>query len=215
MGRELRYEINLTTRIIHWVLFTSITVNVFTGFYIHTPFIAGGPGGFLMAWMRFFHFVASYALVLALIVKVYLAFNSRFDKTWKDYGIIKNLKDLPDILGYYLFLKSTHKDYRKYNPLQAFAYLSIALLLIFSALTGAAIYKGRLFGIINSAEGFRWVSTMLGGESYTRIWHYLSMWGFIIFAGVHIYMVVLHTLVNRDKTLTSMFSGYRLRKKTS
>lgn len=215
MGRELRYEINLTTRIIHWVLFASIAVNVFTGFYIHSPFIAGGSGGFLMAWMRFFHFVASYALVLALIVKIYLAFNSRFDKTWKDYGIIKNLKDLPDILGYYLFLKSTHKDYRKYNPLQAFAYLSIALLLIFSALTGAAIYKGRLFGIINSAEGFRWVSTMLGGESYTRIWHYLSMWGFITFAGVHIYMVILHTLINRDKTLSSMFTGYRLRKKTS
>ncbi len=215
MGREMKYEWNLTTRIIHWVFFAAIAVDVFTGFYIHSPFIAGGPNSFLMAWMRFSHFAASYALMLALIVKVYLAFNSGFDKTWKEYGIIKNLKDLPDILGYYLFLKKGHKEYGKYNPLQAFAYLSFALLIIFTALTGAAIYKGKLLGLINSAESFRWVIVLLGGESYTRIWHYLTMWGFIIFAGVHVYMVILQTLVSKDKTLTAMFTGYRLRKKTS
>ena len=60
---------------------------------------------------------------LGLVVRVYMAFKSTFDADWKDFGIIENIKNIPDILGYYLFIKGSHKDYRKYNPLQALAYL--------------------------------------------------------------------------------------------
>lgn len=215
MGKEMKYEWNLAFRLDHWVRVIAIAILVFTGFYIHWPFIAGGPDSFLMAWMRFFHFVASYALVLGLVVRVYMAFNSAFDRDWKDFGILRNLRDLPDIIGYYLFVKGSHKDYRKYNPLQALAYLFITLLIIFTTLTGAALYKGKAFGFINAAESFRWVNTMLGGESYTRIWHFLSMWVFIIFVGVHIYMSLLQTAVNKDKTFISIFTGYKFKKKTS
>jgi Ni/Fe-hydrogenase 1 B-type cytochrome subunit len=214
MEKELKYEWSLTFRLDHWVRVIAIAVLVLTGFYLHWPFIAGGPDSFLMAWMRFFHFVSAYALVLGLVVRLYLAFNSAFDRDWKDFGIFKNLRDLPDIIGYYLFIKGTHKDYRKYNPLQALAYLFIALLIIFTAFTGAALYKGNAFGFINTQESFRWVNTLLGGESYTRILHFLSMWVFIIFVGVHIYMSLLITAVNKDKTFISIFTGYKLKKKT-
>lgn len=215
MEKELKYEWNWAYRLDHWVRVIAVAVLVFTGFYIHWPFMGGGTDSFLMAWMRFFHFIASYALVLGLVVRVYMAFNSAFDRDWKDFGILKNLRDLPDMLGYYLFIKGTHKDYRKYNPLQAFAYLFVALLIIFTALTGAALYKGKAFGFINTQETFMWVNTLLGGESYTRIWHFLSMWVFIIFVGVHVYMSLLQTAVNKDKTFISIFTGYKLKKKTS
>jgi len=168
-----------------------------------------------MAWIRFSHFAAAYVLVLGLVIRVYLAFNSAFDRDWKDFGILRNLRDVPDMLGYYLFMKGSHKDYRKYNPLQALAYLFIGLVIIFTAITGAALYKGMAFGLINAAESFRWVTAMSGGESYTRIWHYLSMWIFIIFVGIHIYMSILASAVNKDKTFTSIFTGYKLRKKVS
>ncbi|MBF0558517.1 MAG: Ni/Fe-hydrogenase, b-type cytochrome subunit [Nitrospirae bacterium] len=212
MQNDMKYEWNLAFRIDHWVRFLSIVMLVFTGFYIHWPFMSGGPGSFLMAWMRFFHFVCAYTLILGLVVRIYLAFNSRFSSDWKDFSITKNLAGVPDILGYYIFVKGSHKDYGRYNPLQALAYLAMAFMVIFVSLTGAALYKGSLFGFINAAGSFGWVSRMLGGESYVRIWHIFSMWIFIIFIIVHAYMSVLISASNKDKTLTSIFTGYKLKK---
>ncbi|MBI3377007.1 MAG: Ni/Fe-hydrogenase, b-type cytochrome subunit [Nitrospirae bacterium] len=213
MANELKYEWSLALRAEHWVRVIAIAALVFTGFYIHWPFISGSAESAVMSWMKFFHSVAAYALVLGLVVRVYLAFNSAFDRDWKDFSITKNLKDLPDMLAYYLFVNDTHKDYRKYNPLQAFAYLLIAVLIIFTTFTGAALYKGNAFGFINAQESFRWVNAMLGGESYTRIWHFLSMWVFIIFLGAHMYMGLIWSVVHKDKTFSSIFTGYKLKKK--
>jgi len=196
----------------HWIRVIAIVALIFTGLYIHTPFIKGGPDSFIMAWMRFFHFTAAYALVLGLVVRVYMAFKSTFDADWKDFAVIENLKNVPDVLGYYLFFKGSHKDYRKYNPLQALFYLFAGVVIIFTALTGGAIYHGKAFMVLPAPDAFRWVSSLLGGESYTRIWHILAVWFFIIFMLVHVYMAFMIGWVNKDKTFTSIFTGYKLKK---
>jgi Ni/Fe-hydrogenase 1 B-type cytochrome subunit len=196
----------------HWIRVVAIAVLVFTGSYIRWPFIPGGPDSFIMAWMRFFHFVAAYALVLGLVVRVYMAFRSTFDSDWKDFSITENIKNIPDVLSYYLFIKKSHKDYRKYHPLQALAYLFVAVLIVFDALTGFALYHGHAFGFIPAPDAFRWVSSMLGGESYTRIWHILTMWVFIIFLVIHVYMGIMISMVNKDKTFSSIFTGFKLKK---
>jgi len=214
MEKELRYEWNLSYRIEHWVRVIAIAVLVFTGFYIHRPFIAGGPGSFLMTWMKFFHSVAAYALVLGLVIRIYMAFNSTFKKDWEEFRL-RNLKNFPEMIGYYLFIKGSHREYKKYNPLEALEYLFFGALIVFAAFTGAALYKGMAFGFINAEASFRWVNTLLGGESYTRIWHFLTMWVFIIFAGVHVYMALLQSAVNKDRTFMSIFTGYKLKKKAS
>lgn len=212
MGNTMIREWSAGYIIEHWVRVISIVVLTFTGLYIHWPFIAGGPESFIMAWMRFFHFIAAYALILGLVVRVYMAFRSTFDSDWKDFSIIENIKNVPDILGYYLFIKGSHKDYRKYNPLQALSYLFVALVIIFTALTGGALYHGRPFLILRAPGSFQWVSSLLGGESYTRIWHILAMWFFIIFLLIHVYMSIMITMINKDKTFFSIFTGYKLKK---
>jgi Ni/Fe-hydrogenase 1 B-type cytochrome subunit len=212
MTDELTKEWSTAYILDHWVRVISIAVLIFTGVYIHTPFIAGGPDSTIMATTRFFHFIAAYALILGLIVRVYMAFKSTFDADWRDFSVFENLKNVPDVLGYYLFFKGSHKDYRRYNPLQALAYLFTGLVIVFAALTGAAVYRGNLFGIFACPDRFRWVSTMLGGESYTRIWHILAMWYFIVFVLIHVYLAISITLVNKDRTLTSIFTGYKLKK---
>ena len=212
MDKDMIREWSTGYIIEHWVRVISIAVLTFTGFYIHWPFIAGGPDSFIMAWNRFFHFMAAYALILGLVVRIYMAFRSTFDSDWKDFGLFQNIKNLPDILGYYLFIKGSHKEYRKYNPLQALAYLAIGLVIIFEALTGAAIYHGRLFGFIKSPDSFMWVLNMLGGEGITRMIHFLVMWFFIIFVMIHVYMAFMIGWVNKDGTFTSIFNGYKLKK---
>jgi len=212
MANEKKREWNLAYILDHWIRVAAMVVLIFTGLYIQWPFIKGGPDSFIMAWMRFFHFVAAYVFILGLVVRVYMAFRSTFDADWKDFNIIQAVKNIPDIAGYYLFIKGTHKDYRKYNPLQALSYLFTGVMIIFSALTGFAIYHGKVFGLIPAQSGFRWVSTLLGGESYTRLWHILTMWYFIIFLLIHVYMSLMITFVNKDGTFTSIFTGYKLKK---
>ncbi|MBF8254263.1 MAG: Ni/Fe-hydrogenase, b-type cytochrome subunit [Deltaproteobacteria bacterium] len=213
MEREYIYTWSRTDRIVHWTITLAVAVLTLTGFYIHWPFIEGGaPGGVeVMAWMRFAHFTGAYALILGLIVRVYLAFASRFDADWRDFSLWRNLRSVPDILGYYLFLKRGHKEYRRYNPLQALTYLFWLFLILFLSLTGFALYRGRIFGILSTPDSFRWVNDLLGGESYTRIWHYLAMWVFLITVAVHVYMAAMTSWANRDHTFRSIFTGYKVK----
>ncbi len=212
MTNELTKDWSVGYILDHWVRVIAIAVLVFTGIYIHTPFIAGGPDSTIMASMRFFHFVAAYALILGLVIRIYMAFKSTFDADWRDFSITENLKNVPDILSYYLFIKGSHKDYRRYNPLQALAYLFTALVIIFTILTGGALYHGKLFWILSCPDSFRWVSSILGGESYTRIWHILAMWYFIVFVLIHMYLAISISVINKDRTFTSIFTGYKLKK---
>ncbi len=204
-------EWNLAYILEHWIRVLAVAVLVFTGFYIYRPFLAGGPESFIMAWMRFFHFVAAYALILGLVVRVYMAFRSTFDRDWRDFGIIRNIKNVPDILGYYLFIKGAHKDYRKYNPLQALAYLGVGLVILVTIFTGGALYHGNLFGFIKAPDHFQWVNSILGGEAVTRIIHFLATWFFIIFVLIHVYMSLMINAVHKDKTFLSIFTGYKVK----
>jgi Ni/Fe-hydrogenase 1 B-type cytochrome subunit len=213
MKHEYEYAWNLTYRLDHWIRVLALAVLTITGFYIHWPFLpAGEPGGVgIMAWMRFAHFVSAYIFILGLVVRLYLAFMSTFDADWRDFGIGRNLRNVPDILLYYVFLKKTHKEYRRYNPLQAFTYLFWVFLVLFMAFTGFALYKGKVFGLIQAQDYFGWVNLLLGGESYTRIWHFLGMWVFLITVAIHIYMATIATWVKRDHTVRSMITGYKVK----
>lgn len=194
----------------HWVRVVAMLLLIFTGFYIHTPFMAGGPESSIMATMRFLHFVAAYAFIIGLAIRVYMAFKSRFDADWKDFSIMGNLVNVPDILMWYLFIKKDHKKYRKYNPLQAYAYLGVAVLVLLSAVTGFAIYHGNIFLLVDSQAAFGWVNHLMGSESYTRIAHILIMWCFIVFLVIHVYLSWMNSAVKRDESFTSIFTGYKL-----
>ncbi len=194
----------------HWVRVVAMFVLIFTGFFIHWPFMAGGPNSTIMASMRFFHFVAGYVFIIGLVIRVYMAFNSRFDADWKDFGIFSNLVNVPDIAMWYLFLKKDHKKYRKYNPLQAYAYLGVAVLVILAAITGFAIYHGKIFLLIQAPGPFAWVNTLLGSESYTRLAHIFIMWCFIVFMIIHVYLSWMNSAVKKDNSFTSIFTGYKL-----
>jgi len=211
MERDYIYTWSVAQRILHWIIAGSVAVLAFTGFYIHEPFLEGGaPGGVdVMAWMRFSHFVAAYGLILAAVVRVYLAFASLFDADWRDFSLWRNLRNLPDIAGYYLFLKADHREYRRYNPLQALTYLFWVFLILFLSLTGFALYRGTVFGIFTAPDSFQWVHAILGGESYTRLWHYLAMWVFLITVGIHVYMAAMTGWTRRDHTVRSIFTGYK------
>src|SRR3989338_4730052 len=174
---EKIYEWNLVYRINHWIRAISIFTLIFTGYYIYWPFITGEEDGQLMNLMRFLHFLSMYIIILSFIAQLY------FDKDIVEYfPVWKKLKAIPDILGYYLFLKDTHEEY------------------------------GKVFGIWDSRTAFGWVNNILGGMPITRLVHFAIMWIFIITVPVHVYMVILKELTDRDNTLRSILTGYKFKR---
>ncbi len=203
---EKIYEWNLVYRMNHWLRAISIFTLIFTGYYIYWPFLSGGEGSQLMNLMRFFHFISMYIIILSFIAQLY------FDRDiWEYMPTWNKIKTIPDMFAYYLFLKDTHEEYGKFNPLQALTYFFWGLLLIIETLTGFAIYSGDIFGIWDSRETFGWVNNILGGMPITRLVHFAIMWIFIITVPVHVYMVILKNLTDRDSTFWSIFTGYKLK----
>lgn len=201
MAKERVYHWTAPIRLQHWVHVTSMALLIFTGFYIHSPFLAGGTD--TMAWNRFFHFLAAYFLIFGFLMRAYLMFNSKEAADWRELlPLPQNLKDIPDVLGYYLFIKSSHKTYKRYNPLQALTYFVMGLLILVLAATGFALHTGWLH------SNFAWVNTMLGGLSVTRVVHFLGMWLLIVLTTVHIYFVLRQNALEKDRTLMSMVDGY-------
>ena len=204
---EKIYEWNLVYRMNHWLRAISIFTLIFTGYYIYWPFLSPEEDSQLMNLMRFFHFISMYIIILSFIAQLY------FDKDiWEYLPTWNKIKTIPDMLAYYLFLKDTHEEYCKFNPLQALTYFFWGLLLIIETLTGFAIYSGDIFGIWDSRETFGWVNNILGGMPITRLVHFAIMWIFIITVPVHVYMVILKNLTDRDSTFWSIFTGYKLKR---
>jgi len=204
---EKIYEWNLVYRMNHWLRAISIFTLIFTGYYIYWPFLSPEEDSQLMNLMRFFHFISMYIIILSFIAQLY------FDRDiWEYMPTWNKIKTIPDMLAYYLFLKDTHEEYGKFNPLQALTYFFWGLLLIIETLTGFAIYSGDIFGIWDSRETFGWVNNILGGMPITRLVHFAIMWIFIITVPVHVYMVILKNLTDRDSTFWSIFTGYKLKR---
>src|SRR3972149_3898613 len=190
---EKIYEWNLVYRMNHWLRAISIFTLIFTGYYIYWPFLSPEEDSQLMNLMRFFHFISMYIIILSFIAQLY------FDKDiWEYLPTWNKIKTIPDMLAYYLFLKDTHEEYGKFNPLQALTYF--------------AIYSGNIFGIWDSRTAFGWVNNILGGMPITRLVHFAIMWIFIITVPVHVYMVILKELTDRDNTLRSILTGYKFKR---
>lgn len=209
MARTLVWSIGY--RIDHWVRFAAVALLVLTGFYIHSPFFGGGPESAIMATMRWIHFISAYVLVVGLVIRLYMAFNSRFEADWQSFSPWGNLIESPSMISYYLFIRPDHRAYERYNPLQALTYFLILVVFILQAMIGFAIYKGEFFGLFQSNLAFAWVTDLLGGESAARIWHFLIMWVVIIFTAIHVYFGAVQSWWERDNTFWSIFSGYKNR----
>ena len=75
------------------------------------------------------------------------------------------------------------------------------------------VVTGRaLYALYEPRDWFyRWFMPLndLIGIPYVRLVHLIGMWCFIIFAMIHVYLSILSGNVDRDGTISSMFSGGR------
>lgn len=212
------YVWQLPVRIFHWVNMLAIFVLMGTGIYIGKPFASAAiPGeayySNLMGWMRYIHFFAAFLFTINLLFRLYwVIWGNKFATSnplrWVFW------KEVFHTIKFYLFLKNKKPHYIGHNPLAQLSYwVFIGLGSWIVMLTGFYMYTepqhtsflGKLFS---------WVPYIFGGDSYTiRSWHHLAAWGFMLFTLIHIYMAFRDDYLERNGSISSMLTGYKVEPK--
>jgi len=176
--------------ITHWINLISMIILAFTGFVIHYPFLPG-----LMGLCRGAHFFFAFVIFFNMVFRIVSAL---FIKSAPNLGTRDQVRDIfiflpqPDNrhqlipwIKYYLFFKKDHPLSGKYGVPQKLAYLLVPCLICFIAFTGLCLWVPT-----GDLAFFAWATKLMGGIMQVRIIHYWTMWGFLIFTALHVYLSI-------------------------
>lgn len=168
----------LTARLLHWTIAVVIGLLIITGLYIRNPLVYSFFAS--MDAARKLHFIFMFLLISGSIIRVYYTCLNRDYR--QVFFRIRDFKQLPDVIKYYLFLRDSMPGKGRYNAGQKVIYNGWVLLIILQAATGFILYSPD--NLIN-------YSNLLGGPVMVRQIHFLITWIFIITIFVHMYMAFL------------------------
>ena len=185
-------------RITHWVNALALTIMVASGlriFNAYPAFARKGEtfccypfehvavpsaltfGGWL-AGARNWHFAMMWVLVLNGLV--YLGFIYLHGE-WRDLVPRRGMvRDVVQMLRFYLFLRRDHPVQGKHNALQRGTYFALPIVGAMAVVTGVAIWK---------PVQLAWLSGLLGGYVWARYWHFLAMLLLVVLSVVHVFMI--------------------------
>jgi len=212
LGRVYVWEIPV--RFYHWLNFLAITVLASTGLLIGRPLaIQGVAEASESNWfglVRFIHFTAAYIFFFNFLFRIFWGFVGNRFARWDNFIIHRKsqLKEIIDVLKIDI-LQAEEKpmDTIGHNALAGLTYFATFLAFLFQAMTGFGMYSAMSRGFVPSL--FRWVSPLFGGDFALRQWHHLTMWFFILFAIIHVYLVFYHDYVEGRGVLSSMAGGWK------
>ncbi|UPT78468.1 Ni/Fe-hydrogenase, b-type cytochrome subunit [Sulfurovum sp. XGS-02] len=199
-------------RILHWIRAIVIIGLIVTGFYIAEPFLTsqGSTDKLLYAEWTKWHLILGFILIASGILRIYLFF---FGKDTK--GELGSLKDLFSLKSWITQLKAYFfigelKKKGFYGPLQFLTYTAIMVLVVLASLTGLILYVhvyhlgigGWLY------EPMRVLEVWMGGLANVRYIHHITVWGYLIFLPIHIYLVIWSAIRFKHGAMDVMFTGY-------
>lgn len=200
-------------RLFHWAYAGSILVLFATGLYISHPIAtpAGEAyGNHTMAYVRLVHFTAAAVFCVAFFWRIYwFWFGNRYARSGFPYvWRARWWRDLLRQVWDYVRLDFGHA-HMGHNALAGLSYTLVPILGGWvMMLTGLALFsESNPGGFWDRLVG--WVLPLLGGSFRTHMWHHLVAWIFIVFAIVHVYIVLLDGQQYRNGLVSSMVSGHK------
>ena len=210
---EKVYVWELPVRLTHWLLFFSILVLSATGYYIGHPFISV-PGAardhFVMGTMRAVHMYAAIVFTLAVLVRIYWAFVGNGYARLSEFIPLsrRRLRSLWKTFQYYSFIRHEPDGYAGHNGLAAASYAVIFIIYLVMIATGLVLYAVG----VSASSPFRVfvaLEPLFGGLQIARLIHHVGMWIILVFAVLHVYFVLLSSIIEHIGTFDSIFSGYK------
>lgn len=165
-------------RLTHWWNVVAIFFLILSGFYIHDPlFWENWFAG--MDRARFIHLLAGWLLAAGTFYRWGFALVTG---EWREVILnSQDLRELPQLLKYYLHLTNCYPQKGKYNPGQKLAYTLLPFLIVGQLVTGVLLLKPALAPI----------AFALGDIARLRLIHYLLTWMILVFVLGHLYLVLL------------------------
>ncbi|MCM2301537.1 MAG: Ni/Fe-hydrogenase, b-type cytochrome subunit [Flavobacteriaceae bacterium] len=212
------YVWQLAVRVFHWLNVLAIIVLILTGFLIANPpallIKADASELYMMGTTRLIHFLAAYLFLFVMILRLYWAIIGNRFARWTAFmpfnkKVWENIKHVLkiDIL---LMNEKAHDPQHisvGHNSIATISYLVMFFMALVQIFTGFGLYSDTSeFWLPNL---FSWVNPMFGGDFATRQIHHISMWIFIFFTMVHIYLVFYHDWLEGRGEASSMISGYK------
>jgi Ni/Fe-hydrogenase 1 B-type cytochrome subunit len=204
------YVWEFPVRLTHWLNVLAIIVLSCTGFYIGNPFIQSPPGeAFLMAAIRFIHFVFAYVFTLSCLLRIYWSLVGNEYSRWGQFFPIKGKRreEILDNVKFYMLLRKNPPPAVGHSSTAVLSYLVLFFFFVVEIISGFALYS-------ESHRGVLW--TLLGGWSFwffsastLRLFHHGAMWLILAFAVVHVYIAWLNDVAERAGVMSSIFSGYK------
>ena len=212
------YVWELPVRIYHWINVLVLLVLIVTGFYIGNPLslMSGKEASevYTMGWFRYLHFAAAYIFFFNFVFRIYWGFNGNKYANWKQFiPTTKNFwKELKTVLKVDILLMKGNKEEREHltighNALAGLTYFGTFLAFLLQCLTGFGLYASMASWWFPKL--FAWVPFVLGGDILTRQIHHWTMWFFILFAVIHVYLVFYHDYVEGRGEISSMGGGWK------
>ena len=208
------YVWELPVRMFHWVNMLCVIALCITGFIIGSPpAFMNGTEAYFNYWfgtVRFVHFIAAFLFFFNFIFRTYWGFSGNEFSRWTNFIPLKRAqwKEIIDVIRVDV-LQVTHKniDSIGHNALASFVYFLTFLIFLLQCLTGFGMYSAMSKSAFPKL--FAWIVPFLGGDMRVRQLHHLAMWGFIIFAIVHVYLVFYHDYIERRGVTSSMIGGWK------
>ena len=206
MRYEQKYAWSILLRLFHWAFALSIVTLVTTGFYIHFPWtntLLEGGTSFPVATMRLIHFIAGFVFTGAILTRIYLLiFGNKQERFWDFLPVTpKNIGNLFHTLKFYLYLTDKHTPRVGHNTLAGLFYLATFIIALLQVLSGFYMLYPE------SVVFQKWGLLVFGPQQQGRFLHYLFMWYFIIFAAIHVYIVVWNDIKSKEGLVSSIFNG--------
>ncbi len=208
-----RYVWQWPIRLSHWITALAIGVLFLTGEYIAHPQLA--PAGeayrhFVMGRVREVHFAFAFVFLISFLWRIYWFWmgnnyaRSGFPFVWRAAW----WRDLARQGRQYLSLHRGHV-HLGHNALAGLAYTIFVIGLGWlQILTGLALYsESNPGGFWDRLVG--WVLPLFGGSYRTHLWHHMFSWLFLVFAVVHVYVVLFDSEQYKNGLLSSIVTGFK------
>jgi len=185
-------------RVTHWVNVVALSLMVGSGLRIFNAYPAFARKGetfccypfegmAIPSWLTFGGWLAGarqwhFAMMWVLVVNglIYMAWVYLHGE-WRDLVPRRgDLRDSVEMVKYYAFVRKDHPRQGKHNALQKAAYFALPWIALLTVVSGIAIWK---------PVQFAGLTDLLGGYTWARYWHFVSMVAVVAIAVGHVFMV--------------------------
>ena len=208
------YVWEFPVRFFHWTNAICVFVLIGTGYIIgNPPALTYANEAYQQYWfgtVRFIHFVTAFLLFFNFVFRIYWGFVGNRYARWKNFIPHKasQFAEIKDVLRIdALQGKASGRISIGHNALAGFAYFVSFLMFALQVVTGFALYSSMSTSFL--AGLFAWAVPLFGGDFAVRHWHHTTMWFFVIFTLVHLYLVFYHDYLEGRGTTSSMVGGWK------